>query len=403
VNTLALIVATEQGKHLSLLSQNRPKSAIPFAGKYRLIDFALSNCVNSGIFDIGILTQYWIHTLEEHIRTGRPWGLDRHLSGGVTLLPPYQHGGGTRDWYRSTGDAIYQNLDFILAHKADTILILPGDQVCQIDYNPVLRYHQEQQADLTICATPRPYAPLPHRTVLITARDGRVLGLQEGLSASGNDLVSMHTYVIRADVLVQCLVQNAHQIDDAHDLGRDLLSLMLAQGTRLYGYRFDGYWAEVDTVPAYWEASMALLQPDSSPHLLGPDWEIHTRSEERVPAAIHTGAMVSNSLITDGCIIDGRVENSVLFPGVRVGAGAQVRYSVVFDDCEIGPRAVVERAILDKRVVVGENGVIRFNPAAPAERSPVIDFEGGIVVVGKDAHLPASCVLGHCRAPHGDE
>jgi glucose-1-phosphate adenylyltransferase len=247
MHTIAVIMAGGRGKRLGILSQNRPESAIPFAGKYRVIDFALSNCVNSGIYNVGILTQYQPHSLNDHIRTGRPWDLDRTLSGGVTLLPPYQRQGSCLDWYHGTADAVYQNLDFIQRHKTDTVLVLSGDQVYQMDYEPLLRFHRQRQADVTVCVTNVPLERASQFGILAADENGRVVKFEEKPSKPAGTLASMGIYVFRTDVLVRRLNQNAAGPDSTHDFGWDVLPQMLALGDRFYAYPFEGYWVDVDS------------------------------------------------------------------------------------------------------------------------------------------------------------
>jgi len=337
MKTRAIVMAGGRGTRLSILSQKRVKPAVPFAGKYRIIDFVLSNCVNSGIFDVGILTQYRPHSLHDHIRAGRPWDLDRELSGGVTLLQPYERESGALDWYQGTADAVYQNLNFVRRHETDTVLILSGDHVYKMDYNPLLRYHEETQADVTICVIDVPLEETFRFGLLVTDEEGRVIEFQEKPLKPRSTLASMGVYVFRTKVLTQRLSEDARLPGSTHDFGEDVLPRMLALGDRLYAYPFEGYWVDVGTVQAYWEANMDLLLADPPLHLSDRKWVIHTRSEERPPVNIRTGAAVSHSLITDGCVIEGRVEYSVLSPGVRVGAGAVVRDSIILTDCRIEP------------------------------------------------------------------
>ena len=394
MNTVAMIMAGGRGAHLGVLAQKRVIPAVPFAGKYRIIDFVLSNCANSGISKIGILTQYRPRSLNQHIGAGRPWDLDRAFSGGITLLPPYQRKGGSPSWYRGTADAVYQNLDFILDQGADTVLVLSGDHIYIMDYNPLLRFHQEHQASATICAVDVPLEEAYRYGVLATDDNGRVGEFQDKPHSPHNILASTDICVFQTDVLLQRLAQDARQPGSTHDFGRDVLPRMLALGDRLYAYAFKGYWTDVSTVKAYWEANMDLLLSDPPLNLLVPRWSIRTRDEERPPVNVRRGAAVSNSLITDGCIIEGRVEHSVLSPGVRVGAGAVVRDTVVFSDSKIGSGAIVDRAILDKNVVVGQNAHIGLGEDSMLDGSHPGGLNTDITLVGRNSHLPAGLCVG---------
>lgn len=396
-------MAGGRGTRLSVLSQKRVKPAVPFAGKYRIIDFVLSNCVNSGIFTVGILTQYRPHSLHNHIRAGRPWDLDRELSGGVTLLQPYQRAGGSLDWYSGTADAVYQNLNYLLRHKTETVLVLSGDHIYKMDYNPILRYHQEKEADVTICAITVPIEETSRFGILVTDDENRVCEFQEKPQEDPRGtLASMGIYVFDSDVLAQRLAKDAHTPNSSHDFGKDVLPRMLEQGNRLYVYPFEGYWMDVGTVQAYWEANMDLLLADPPLNLQDRNWVVHTRSEERPPVNIRTGAAVSHSLITDGCVIEGRVEYSVLSPGVRVHPGAIVRDSIVLTDSEIAPGAVVDRAIVDKNVLVGEGAHVGFGMDYTPNRLSPDTLNTGLTLVGKNTHLPSGLRIGRNCVVYSD-
>ena len=386
-------MAGGRGTRLSILSQKRVKPAVPFAGKYRIVDFVLSNCVNSGIFTVGILTQYRPHSLNDHIRAGRPWDLDRELTGGVTLLQPFQRDAGSPDWYHSTADAVHQNVNFVLRQKTDTVLVLSGDHVYKMDYNPLLHYHREKQADATVCVIDVPLEEASRFGILVTDDDGRVVEFQEKPRKPRSTLASMGIYVFQSEALAQRLTEDARLSDSTHDFGKDVLPRMLTLGDRLYAYPFTGYWMDVGTVQAYWEANMDLLLADQPLNLMDRNWVIHTRSEERPPVNIRIGATVAHSLITDGCIIEGRVEYSVLSPGVRVRAGAVIRDSIILTDCEIGTGATVDRTILDKNVVVGEGAQIGFGiDYTPNHLDHSLST--GITLVGKNSRLPAGLRVG---------
>jgi glucose-1-phosphate adenylyltransferase len=393
MSTLAIIIAGCQGTRLDVLSENRAKAALPFAGKYRVIDFVLSNCTNSEIHNVGILTQYHPHALCDHIGTGQPWDLDRRWSGGIALLMPYQRHGRFLNWYNGTADAVFKNLDFVVEQDVDTVLVLPGEQVYKMDYGALLRYHLEHQADVTICGTNVSLGPTSLFDLVSADGDGRVTGFGELPAEHPNLYASMGIYVFRTDVLIDRLAQDAALQDSLHDFGRDVLPRMHTLGDRLCIYPFGGYWANLDTVETYWEANMDLLHAVPPLNLQDRNWSIYTRNEERPPVSIVAGASISNSLITDGCMVQGRVENSVLSPGVRVDAGALVRDSVVFADCEIGSNAIVDRAILDSNVIVGPGEYVGTgNDTVPHRRNGGRP-QAGITLVAQETHLPAGYYL----------
>ncbi len=403
MRVLALILAGGQGTRLSVLSQKRAKPAVPFAGKYRIIDFTLSNCVNSGIFDIGIATQYRPRSLNDHIRTGRPWDLDR-MHGGVTMLQPYEVSPGIQPWYRGTADAVYQNRDFVQHHRPTMTLILSGDHVYKMDYGPLLAYHQAQQAALTVCAFRVPLAEASRFGVLVADPDrpGRVIGFEEKPQHPKSDLISMGIYVFDTPTLLKLLEEDAADPQSKHDFGHDILPKMVAEGYRVFCYHFDGYWVDVGTVQAYWEAHMDLLEEKPPLNLLDRSWIIHTRSEERPPVNIRTGASIGHSLISDGCVIEGAVEYSVLSPGVWVKKGAIVRSSIIMTDAVIDEMAVVDRAILDKNVHIGARARVGCGDemGVPNETDPALNT--GITLIGKNTAIPPQMAIGRNCVIAGD-
>ncbi len=388
---LVMILSGGEGTRLSILSRKRAKPAVPFAGKYRIIDFTLSNCVNSGIYRVGILTQYRPHSLNDHIRRGRPWDLDR-MTGGVTLLQPYL-GRRASDWYRGTADAIHQNLNFVIRQKPDVVLILSGDHIYKMNYMPFIEYHERKGADMTV-ATINVRPEDAHRFgILVVDKDGRVVEFQEKPARPKGTLASMGVYVFNIEVLAERLDEDALLPDSTHDFGKDILPRMVEHGDRVFAYPFNDYWVDVGTVHAYWEAHMDLLAEEPPLDLQDRRWVIHTRSEERPPVNIRTGATVAHSLISDGCIIEGTVEYSVLSPGVRVCPGAVVRHSIVMTDAVIEEMATVDHAILDKNVVIGKRsqvGVGRNH--TPNETRP--DLNTGLTLIGKNTRLPPGMKVG---------
>lgn len=390
MRTLAMILAGGAGSRLSVLTQKRAKPAVPFAGKYRIIDFTLSNCVNSGIFTVGICTQYRPRSLNDHIRTGQPWDLNRTI-GGITLLQPYI-GRRDADWYQGTADAIYQNLDFVRHHRPDTVLILAGDHIYKMDYDVLVTFHLEHGADLTI-ATVRVAPEEAHRFgILETNKEYQVVGFEEKPAQPRGTLASMGIYAFNADVLHDVLAADNARRRSRHDFGGDIIPHMV-NTRRVYAFPYSGYWVDVGTVQAYWQAHMDLLMDRPPLNLLDREWVIYTRSEECPPVSVYSGARIARSLISEGCVIEGTVERSVLSPGVVVRPGAIVRHSVVMSNAVVQENAVVDHAIVDKRVRVGTEAHVGWEgkqtPGTPA------DVHGGLVVVGKNTPIPARTRIGH--------
>jgi len=385
---IALILAGGEGERLSVLSRVRAKPAVPFGGKYRIIDFTLSNCVNSGVDDVLVLTQYNPHSLNDHIGLGRPWDLDR-ARGGVKLLQPYIRRGRVAEWYRGTADAVLQNFNVVEQDAGDTILILAGDHIYKMDYTPFLAAHRRHRADVTIAVRHVPLAEATRMGVLALDEQDRVTEWQEKPKQPKSDLASMGVYVFSKRALRRWLSE------DLTDFGTNVVPAMLDGGARVFGYRFDGYWQDVGTIQSFWEANMALLDDVPELDLYDREWLIHTRSEERAPAKIGPTAQVHRSLISHGCVINGTVVNSVLSPGVRVDVGAVVRDSIVMFDSVVRSGAVVDRAILDKEVVVGQGAIVGDGPDfdTPNKAEPG-RLTTGITVVGKQSVVPRGSRLG---------
>lgn len=398
---LAVILAGGQGERLSLLSQKRAKPAVPFAGKYRIIDFALSNCVNSGITDVAVLTQYRPHSLHDHIGVGKPWDLDRQ-QGGVRLLQPYI-GRSESDWYQGTSDAVYQNLSSIMETRCDYILILAGDHIYRMDYGPMIAFHQQHNAAVTLGAVVIPLEEGSRFGIVETDAESRVVSFEEKPQQPRGTLGSMGIYVFDRETLIRVLTEDAHPGETGapptqHDFGRNIIPNMVTRNERVFAYPFTGYWQDVGTIQSYWEAHMALLNDRPAFDLYDRSWVIHTRSEERPPAHLRSSAKVNYSLISHGCIIQGTVERSVLSPGVVVEEGAVVRDSIILFDCVIGAGSVVDHAILDKEVTVGKGCQIGHGDDMTPNKLEPSRLNTGITLIGKRAHLPESLVVGrNCK------
>lgn len=390
-SVLTLILAGGEGERLSILSQVRAKPGVPFGGKYRIIDFALSNVVNSGLTDVGILTQYAPRSLIDHIRVGRPWDLDRSR-GGVSVLQPYLGRGRRRDWYRGTADAVLQNLDFIADRDPELVLVLAGDHVYKMDYRPFIALHRSRGSDLTVAVRTVPIEEAHRFGILELGDNGRITRFAEKPPRPTSNLVSMGVYAFSWPLLREVLS------NERLDFGRDVLPSMVESGRMVHAYEYRGYWQDIGTVDAYWQASMDLLADEPPLDLFETGWLIYTRSEERAPARVGSQAHVTRSMISHGCVIEGVVEHSILSPGVRVGPGAVVRDSIIMFDTEIGDGAVVDRAILDKEVVVGAGARIGDGAVLRPNRSEPERLFSGLTLVGKQARVPAHARIGrNCR------
>jgi glucose-1-phosphate adenylyltransferase len=390
MRVLAIILAGGEGKRLSILSQKRAKPAVPFAGKYRIIDFTLSNCANSGIYTVGIPTQYRPRSLNDHIRTGAPWDMDR-MSGGVTLLQPYL-GRSDSDWYAGTADAVQQNFDFIRHHRPEMVLVTSGDHIYKMDYDRMISFHTENQADVTIATLQVTLEEASRFGIMETDASYRVIGFEEKPAVPKSRWASMGIYVFNTEVLSDVLKADAPDPNSSHDFGKNIVPKMLQQQYRVFAYPFSSYWVDVGTIEAYWDAHMALLTDNPPLDLNDREWIIHTRSEERPPVNIRTGALVLHSLITDGCLIEGTVEYSVLSPGVRVERGAVVRHSIVMGDSVIRAGAMVDHAILDKNVEVGAGAHVGFG--ADYTPSRATDLSSGLTLIGKGSIIPPNIKIG---------
>lgn len=384
--TRAVILAGGEGSRLGVLTDKRAKPAVPFAGKYRVIDFTLSNCANSGITDVMMLTQYRPHSLNEHIGAGRPWDLDRTFSGGIQIYQPYR-GRSVTDWYKGTADAIAQNLSFVRRGDPDLILVLSGDHIYKMDYAGLIDFHEKRQADVTIATLNVTRQEASRMGILATDAEYRVTQFIEKPKDPPGTLASMGIYVFSRAALSQMLLEDSKKRDSSHDLGKDIIPRMVTGGLRAFAYPFTGYWVDVGTIDAYWRTQMDLLKTPPPLDLNDRSWIIHTRSEERPPVMVRTGATIKESMITHGCVISpgARVERSILSPGVFVGLNAVIRDSIILSDTVVETGARVERTIVDKGVHVGRGARIG--------RMPKADEKLGITTVGKNAHIPDKTVI----------
>ncbi len=378
---VAMLLAGGQGSRLYTLTEKTAKPAVPFGAKYRIIDFTLSNCVNSHIDTVGVLTQYQPLVLNEYIGNGQPWDLDR-MNGGVMVLPPYQ-GKTSADWYSGTANAIYQNLNFIDRYDPDYVLILSGDHIYKMDYSKMLDYHKKMNASATIAVIDVPIEQASRFGIMNTDDNERILEFEEKPKQPKSTKASMGIYIFNRKLLADYLTADAKDPSSSNDFGKNIIPAMLNAGEAMYAYRFDGYWKDVGTVQSLWEANMDLLGDTPELNLHEKKWRIYSRSDVRPPQFIGSDARVTNSMITQGCEINGIVENSVLFSGVKVARGAYIRDSIIMQDTVIREGATVSRAIVDGDTEIGAGAVVGHSPTSDSE----------ITLVGSDLKIPAGTTI----------
>ncbi len=387
-----MILAGGQGERLSILSRQRAKPAVPFAGKYRIIDFALSNCVNSGLFNLAVLTQYRPHSLNDHIGHGRPWDLDRERNGGVVILQPYLGRSGS-GWYRGTADAIYHNLFYVTSRTFQDVLILSADHVYAMDYRPMIQLHRETDADVTVAVQPVPWEDASRFGVMETGADGRIVDFDEKPAEPRSNLASMGVYIFKRDVLLD-LFDDREAPSSMTDFGHEVIPYLIRHGSA-YAHEFHGYWRDVGTIQSYWESNMEQLEDLPQLNLYDTDWRIHTRSEERPPAKILEGSRIVRSMVSHGCVVNNAtVERSMLSPGVMVQDGAEVRDSIIMTDAVIGRGAKLDRVIVDKHVVVGSGAELGYGDDFTINRLEPNRLDSGITIVGRRAVIPAGVRAG---------
>jgi glucose-1-phosphate adenylyltransferase len=379
----SVILAGGEGTRLGVLTAKRTKPAVPFGGKYRIIDFPLSNCVNSNINDVMIVAQYRPHSLIEHIGAGGPWDLNRDFSGGVRIYTPFRSRAAS--WFVGTADAIQQNFTFIKRGNPDVVLILSGDHIYTMDYTEMIEFHLKSGADVTMGTIPVPIEEASRFGIVGVDGDSRVTSFVEKPAIPPSNLVNMGIYLFNLSILGSALWEDNLNKDSAHDFGKNILPMLVAEGARVYAYPFKNYWVDVGTLKTYWQAHMDLLETPCRLDLNNRNWIIHTRTEERPPAKFMKGCEIIDSLICDGCIIEpgAKVIRSVLSPGVTVSAGSIINESILMTDSQIGRDARIERAILDKRVCVGDGAIIGSMQTATIS----------IPMIGKNAILPPRIVV----------
>lgn len=377
---IAMLLAGGQGSRLGILTKKIAKPAVPYGGKYRIIDFPLSNCVNSGIYTVGVLTQYQPLELNDYIGNGQPWDLDR-ANGGVHILSPYQQIKGT-EWYKGTANAIYQNINFIERYDPEYVLVLSGDHIYKMDYSKMIDYHKKQDAACTIAMLEVPWEEASRFGLMIVNDDGSIKEFEEKPKNPRSNKASMGVYVFSWKKLKKYLVEDEANPNSSNDFGHDLIPAMHNNGERLFAYQFDGYWKDVGTIDSLWDANLDLLNPKVDLDLDDDSWKIYSRSPAAAPHYIGSEAKVENSMITEGCEIDGEIDYSVLFANVTVEEGAEVTYSIVM------PGTVVKKGAKVRYSIVAENAVIDEGAQVGEKPENMADIKGwGVTVIGSGVHI----------------
>ena len=379
---IAMLLAGGQGSRLGVLTQKVAKPAVSFGGKYRIIDFPLSNCINSGVDTVGVLTQYQPLRLNAHIGIGIPWDLDRNV-GGVTILPPYERSKGS-DWYTGTANAIYQNLEYMESYNPEYVLILSGDHIYKMDYEVMLEYHKANNADVTIAAMPVPIEEASRFGILITDDNNKITEFEEKPANPRSNLASMGIYIFSWKELKKYLTEDEFKEGSSHDFGKDVLPAMLDAGERMFAYPFEGYWKDVGTIDSLWEANMDLLDPKVTLDLK----DIYSRNPMMPPHYVSNEASIQNSLVADGCNVYGNLEFSILFAGVTIGKNATINSSIIMPGAVIEDGAEVQFAIIAENTVVGKNAKVGQNP----EETENLD-DWGITVVGANTVIKENTVI----------
>ena len=383
---IAMLLAGGQGSRLGVLTQKIAKPAVPYGGKYRIIDFPLSNCVNSGIEAVGVLTQYQPLVLNEYIGNGQPWDLDG-MNVGVQILSPYEKKGGA-DWYSGTANAIYQNINYIDRYNPEYVVILSGDHIYKMDYSKMVAYHKEHNADCTIAVIDVPLAEASRFGILNTNPDGSIYEFDEKPAHPKSTNASMGIYVFSWDKLRKYLIEDEANPDSSNDFGKDILPKMLADGQRMFAYAFSGYWKDVGTIESLWESNMDLLDPNVTLDLADENWKIYSRNPVVAPHYVSPTGVVQNSLISDGCIIEGNVDFSVLFSNVTIAPGAVVNDSILM------PGVVVEEGAVIQYAIVSENAIIKKNAVVGARPEDIENKEDwGVAVVGDNRTIGEGAVV----------
>ncbi|MCR4923332.1 MAG: glucose-1-phosphate adenylyltransferase [Lachnospiraceae bacterium] len=386
---IAMLLAGGQGSRLGILTSKVAKPAVAFGGKYRIIDFPLSNCINSGIDTVGVLTQYQPLRLNTHIGIGIPWDLDRNV-GGVTVLPPYEKNKNS-EWYTGTANAIYQNIDYMDMYNPDYILILSGDHIYKMDYEVMLDFHKENNADVTIAAMPVPFEEAKRFGILITDENRMITDFEEKPEHPRSNLASMGIYIFNWQVLKEALIKNADQ--PGLDFGKHVIPYCHDNGKREFAYEYNGYWKDVGTLSSYWEANMELIDIIPEFNLYEEYWKIYTKSNALPPQYISKESVIEKSIIGEGTNIYGKVYNSVIGCNITIGKDTVVRDSIIMNDAEIGEGCTIDKAIIAENARVGNNVVLGEGEEVENETNPTI-YTHGMVTIGEYTQVPDGVTVG---------
>lgn len=393
---IAMLLAGGQGSRLGVLTEKVAKPAVAFGGKYRIIDFPLSNCINSGIDTVGVLTQYQPLRLNTHIGIGIPWDLDRNV-GGVTVLPPYEKSTSS-EWYTGTANAIYQNMNYMEMYNPDYVLILSGDHIYKMDYEVMLDFHKENHADVTIATMPVPLEEASRFGIVITDEENRIQEFEEKPAQPRSNLASMGIYIFSWPVLKEALKALSEQ--PACDFGKHIIPYCHEKKQRLFAYEYNGYWKDVGTLGSYWEANMELIDIIPEFNLYEEYWKIYTNSGILPPHYISDQSAVEKSIIGNGCDIYGEVHSSVISSGVTIGKGSVVRDSIIMKDAVIGDHCVIDKAIIAENVQIGDNVTLGTGSDTPNKMRPDI-YGFGLVTIGEDSVIPSDVQIGKNTAISG--
>lgn len=386
---IAMLLAGGQGSRLGVLTAKVAKPAVSFGGKYRIIDFPLSNCINSGVDTVGVLTQYQPLRLNTHIGIGIPWDLDRNV-GGVTILPPYERSKGS-DWYTGTANAIYQNLEYMETYNPDYVLILSGDHIYKMDYEVMLDYHKANNADITIAAMPVPIEEASRFGVVITDDSNRITEFEEKPEHPRSNLASMGIYIFNWNVLKDALIKLKDE--PGCDFGKHVIPYCHTKGDRIFAYEYNGYWKDVGTLGSYWEANMELIDIIPEFNLYEEFWKIYTKSDALPPLYVSEDGFIERSIVCGNSTIEGTVIGSVIGAGVTIGKGAVVRDSIIMKDTVIGSGCTVDKSIIAEEVVIGENCKLGVGENIPNKVNPKV-YSYGLVTIGEKTEIPANVQIG---------